>query len=235
MKLRIMYLSMAVFVLFVGITFAWMDFSNDIEGNVIKYQYGGDSKYYMGVANTNFDATLCIADENGDYKTVTEGNPFKFTSLVPSELIYFKFEFTNDSVDEVIGDEAGAPIKVNVYLTGITANKNNDDGQPKLSEVLYFSVTGSEGYASDSVNRPTSKLVKLQDMLIPEEKENENDEQTYKVMLLENLVIPVESADEKLTGHDVGVFCYFLFDREATIEYENCDLKFENILVVIAQ
>ncbi len=233
MKFRIMYLSMAVFVLFVGVTFAWMDFSDDIEGGVIKYQYGKDSNYYMGVEDSDFEAQILLLGEDDEYHTPTdETKPLQIDDLVPSQIIYFKLNFKNNSIDKVIGDENGTPIKVNVYLTGITAEKTNEQGEPKLSEVLYFSVTGSEGYAENSVNRPASKIVKLQDMLIPEEKANANDKQKYKVMLLENLVIPVSAVTED--GH-VGVFCYFLFDREATIEYENCDFDFENILVAIAQ
>ncbi len=231
MKLRIIYLTLALIVLLAGVAFSWMDFSEDITGNAIVYQYGSGASYYIGVANTNFRAELWIL-EGEEYKPVDSNAPLNFGGMVPSEYTHFKIKFINESIDNVIGDTEGSPIKVNVYLTGITTTKLNEDKTlPKLSEVLYFSVMGSEGYAEDSVNRPNSKLIKLESILEPETFDENNNPLTYRALLLENLVIPVGT--EK--SPDVSVLCYFLFDREATIEYENCDLNFEHILVSIAQ
>ncbi len=230
MKLRIMYLVMAVFVLIAGITFAWMDFSQELEGGIIVYQYGTGTDHYMGVANTDFQVELQVL-RGEEYVTVNSTEALALNGMVPSQSIHFRLKFTNNSVDRVIGDQEGAPIKVNVYLTGITANNRNAEGQPKISEMLYFSVVGSEGYATDSVNKPENTLVQMQSILEPETFDEDNDPLTYRTLLLEDLVIPVSTE----TSPSVSVLCYFLFDREATVEYENCDINFENILVSIAQ
>ncbi len=230
MKWRIMYLLMAVFVLIVGVAFAWMDFSEEHVGGFIVYQYGSGTDYYMGVTNTNFHTELQVL--NGEvYEPVDSADALALNGMVPSQSINFKFKFTNNSIDEVIGDYEGTPVKVNVYLTGITAESRNDAGMPKLSEVLYFAITESEGYAADSVNRPTNMLASMQSMLEPETFDENGNALTYRALLLENLVIPVGTE----ASPNVSIFCYFLFDRDATIEYENCDIEFDNILVAIAQ
>ncbi len=230
MKLRIMYLAMAVFVLIAGITFAWMDFSKELSGGAIVYQYGGETGRYMGVANIDFEAQLEIL--RGElYVPIGPDEKLALTDLVPSESVHFKLRFTNKSIDPVIGDTEGTPIKVNVYLTGITAEKVNAEGKPKISEVLYFSIVGSEGYMEGSVNKPENMLVDMQSILEPETYDGNGNPITYRATLLKDLVIPVATE----ATQSVSVICYILFDREATVEYENCDMSYDHIMVSIAQ
>ncbi len=218
----VLLLTLALLVLSVAVTLSWMESGDHYEGKRLEMAYKENSRYVIGAESVDIDVRLYTKDAAGNYVVAdTKENEPLFTAqnMLPADAVYFMLEFYNNGETN---------IKTNIYFAGVNATVNDDSGKPKLSEALYLSLTGSEGYPDRSEHRPDGTFEKVTDVL--EYTTDSKGVVSGRLTLAEGLTIPPTGKGADATP--IKIYGYLLFDRNAGSEYQNCDFNVDSILIV---
>ncbi len=232
MHIALLMLTVAVLISSVYITVAWMEEGRTYEGQKLKLEYGGNSNALIGIQQADIAVNLYIAEE---IDTATETRPFvekagktyvladtgkggstevenilSVDGMLPSDAIYFMLEYYN---------RADKPVRLTTSFAGVGATVVKENNTPKLAEVLYLSLTGSDGYAGNEALEPPVSFNRVDDVL-----------KDGIIKFAENMAVPPTGNEDG--GTPVRVYGYLLFDRNADCTYENCDFTVKNILIV---
>ncbi len=240
MKHRIIVLAACLLALTTVVTFAWMDEDNPAVGSSIWMAFGQstNNKYTIGVESNELLTEFYVKNADGEYEKVFSAEQdesstafFDVENFKPSDVIEFKFVFTNMGSSNIFA---------NIFFSDITSEDINAETEmPKLSEVFYISLTGSEGYSEYSLDRPDTSFERLGDIMTT----MGDREDSWEMPFVRNILIPPttytqdETAGEAEIGEDdmgqspITIYGYLLFDRNSSNEYEGCGMRMGSILI----
>ncbi len=224
----ILTLSVTLLLGTAAVSFAWM--ANG-QTHIQKYWalvFGeGNDKASITVKDLDMDVKFWLYNEETekyDREITNEEKLITVDGMMPSEAIYFMFEFENNTSEDST---------VDISFVGMqeTEGADTENGTPaRLSDALYLSLSKSEGYdLSDNEQRkmvPENTYERMSD--ITTYTTNENNTTSGSMFFAENLKIPSTSKGE----NTVKIYGYILFDRNAGAEYENCTLSINKVYIL---
>ncbi len=234
LRISLLALTLALMIASVYVTYSWMEEGRIYDGKKLNMEYGsrGDSNAIIGIQSAELAVNFYIAEEidpntetrpyvekagktyvlkdTGKTGSTPTESILDLDGMLPSDAIYFMIEYYN------VGEKN---VRLTTSFAGIKAEKCNENGLPKLAEVLYLSLTGSDGYEEHTELQPANTFNRVDDVL-----------HDGIIRFTENMAIP--PTGDVTSGTPVRLYGYLLFDRNADCEYENCDFSIKNILIV---
>ncbi len=225
MKKQIFLTTASIVLLLISLAYAWMGTGAISNVDQVIFQYGDGSEQTIGVEATDFAVRIYLSEtgQAGSWQETDDDGPLmQFTNWVPSKSIFFKLRLYNYS---------DADISFNVQLSNISANVTNENGTPKLIEVLFLSMISCHGYADDYPFMPDEFFTPMMQLL------HQKSDGTFAAQLFSTLHVPPTGPRDPDGNMDnenfVEVTCYVNFNQMADISYANCDLTIGSLLFVL--